>query len=139
MRESGGQSANGPTACEHFRRVGRPLALCNVVTFLSAAAVSGDQSLVIAAFTFDRKDARRKDAHHATRHYLRFSLPCPALPGRTESSEDDSLRGSGKPVGETHVNLIKSHFTPRGTYVCTHVCHIRTYICSAPESIGMND
>jgi len=79
MRESGGQSANSSTACEHLRRVGPVVrsGLRNMVTLLSAAAVNGDQPLTVAAFTLNRKDARRKDARHATRHYLRFSsLPC---------------------------------------------------------------
>lgn len=82
VRKSGGQSANGFTACEHLRRAGCPsgLTLRNMVTFFSAAAVNGDQPLAVAAFTLNRKDARRKDVRHATRHYLRFSLPCPALP-----------------------------------------------------------
>jgi len=39
--------------------------------FYSAAAVCSDQPLAVAAaFTLDRKDARRKDAHCATRHSL---------------------------------------------------------------------
>lgn len=129
MRESGGQSANGSTACEHLRRAGRPLALRDVMTFLSAAAVSGDQPLAIAAFTFDRKDACRKDAHHATRHYLRFSLlysalPCLVVPSRLNRRLFTRQHEIGD--GETHVNLIKSHFTPRDIRTC--VTYARIYV-----------
>lgn len=141
MRESGGQSANGFTACEHLRRAGRSLALRDVMTFLSAAAVSGDQPLAIAAFaTFDRKDACRKDAHHATRHYLRFSLlysalPCLVVPSRLDRRLFTRQHETGR--RDTREFNKEPLYTAR--YVYTHVCHVRTYICSASESIGMND
>lgn len=76
MCEPGGQLADDSTADEHLRRAGRPYAIWwALACFPSAAAVCSDQPLAAAAaFTLDRKDARRKDARRATRHYLESRL-----------------------------------------------------------------
>lgn len=73
MCEPGGQLTDDSTADEHLSP-GRS-SLRNMVAARgvspSAAAVYGNQPLVAAAaLTMDRKDARRKDARRATRHYL---------------------------------------------------------------------
>lgn len=61
--------------------------------FPSAAAVCSNQpTIAAAAFTMDRKDAHRKDARRATRHYLDSRL---LSQSRVESRTDDSLTTAG--------------------------------------------
>lgn len=85
MRESGGQSANGSTACEHLRRAGRPSTLRNNGD-VPLSCCRARRSAAGCCCCFYSRPEERSPEGCSPRDTPLPEVPCSSLPGRTESS-----------------------------------------------------